>query len=191
MAGWTGDDPFMTHRETRHETTHHETASSRAQSPSDEDRASAWEVPPTEKLSDRHSPGRPGSVLASPEQMLDHLVGLIGPEAAGPASVWISFVTPDDRILPVAIPVEELPSLPDAGTMDGLSALVRRVVAENFPGAGALVAVVRSGGGDYGAHERRWAGALWRAADTGGWSVRAIAAIGDGRARVLARDRCL
>lgn len=130
-------------------------------------------------------------MLASPEQMLDHMVGLVGPESAGPASVWISFVTADDRILPVAIPVEELPTLPDARTMEGLSELVRRVVAESFPGAGALVAVVRAGGGDYGAHERRWAGALWRAADTGGWTVRAMVAVGDGRARVLARDRCL
>ncbi|MEP7765986.1 hypothetical protein [Sanguibacter sp. 25GB23B1] len=171
--------------------THHEAAPPEVPAQSTTTRAPAWDVPPTERLSERHSPGRPGTVLVSSDQMLDHLVGLVGPESAGPAAVWISFVTPDDRILPVAIPVEDLPSLPDESTMEGLSALVRRVVAENFPGACALVAVVRAGGGDYGAHERRWAGALWRAADTGGWTVRTMAAVGDGRARVLARDRCL
>ncbi|PFG33146.1 hypothetical protein [Sanguibacter antarcticus] len=171
---------------------HHESsAPSPSQSSSTRDPDPAWEVASCEPLSERHSPGLPGSALTSSDEMLDHLVGLVGPESGGPASVWISFVTQDDTILPVAIPVEDLPSFPDERTMEGISALVRSVVAENFPGAAALVAVVRAGGGDYGAHERRWAGALWRASEAGGWSVRAMVAVGDGRARVLVRERCL
>lgn len=144
-----------------------------------------------EKLSGRHSPRSAGTRLLTASMMLDHLVGLVGPEVAGPPSVWISFVGDDDRVLPVAMPVEDLPTLPDAQTITDISALVCAVVAENFPGARVIVAVVRADGGDHGAHERRWARALWRVADTDGWPVRAMVAIGEGRARVLDRERCL
>lgn len=150
-----------------------------------------WDPPPYEKLSDRHSPRSAGTPLCTPSMMLDHLVGLVGPEVGGPPSVWISFLDDADRVLPVAVPVEDLPSLPDARTLADLSALVRGVVAENFPGASVIVAVVRADGGDHGAHERRWAGALWRVSDADGWPVRAMVAIGEGRARVLVRERCL
>lgn len=148
-------------------------------------------LPPSGAFSDRHSPGLPGTRLLSEGQVLDHLVGLVGAEAGGPESLWFTFLSDDDRILPVAVPCEDLPSFPDPATVRALSALVAEVVDESFPGATVLVAVVRASGGDYGAHERRWAGALWRAAEADGWVVRAVAAVGVERARLLSRERCL
>lgn len=170
----------------------HETPSADRSTPTDGGRTHApWDLARAEKLSDRHSPRAAGAHLATTATMLDHLVGLIGPDVTGPPSIWIAFLDEDDRVLPVAMPVDDLPSFPDTATVTNLSALVRAVLAENFPGARVLGAVVRADGGDYGAHERRWAGALWRAAEVDGWPVRALVAVGEARARVLARGRCL
>lgn len=170
----------------------HETPSSDLSTPTAGGRPGPlWDLARAEKLSDRHSPRPAGDYLSTTATMVDHLVGLIGPEVTGPPSVWIAFLDEDDRVLPVAVPVDDLPSFPDTETVANLSALVRAVLAENFPRARVLGAVVRADGGDYGAFERRWAGALWRAAEIDGWPVRAVVAVGEGRARVLSRERCL
>lgn len=145
---------------------------------------------PMEALSAQHAPGEPGTRLTTDAEVLDHLVGLVGPEAAGPPALWVSFLSADDRVLPVAIPLEDLPVLPDRDSVETVELLVRTVVRENFPGAATLVAIVRADGGDHGAFERRWAHALWSAAEAHGWSVRSIVAVGEGRARTLDRSRC-
>ncbi|SDC17483.1 hypothetical protein SAMN05216410_1326 [Sanguibacter gelidistatuariae] len=132
----------------------------------------------------------PGSLIASDHEALKHLAGLVG-DCSDDAVLWVTFLSADDRALALVLPIDDLPSMPDNATTAALAAAMRDVVGKVYPGAQALVAIVRPTGGDYGDHERSWADALWRAADATGWSIRMIAAVGADRSRVLDRARCV
>lgn len=131
----------------------------------------------------------PGELVPDDRAALEHLVGLVGDDVDR-ESLWVTFVSADNRSLELVLPVHDLPAVPDAETPTMVAAAMREVVREFCPGAHALVALVRPDGGDYGDHECRWAEALWRAGEEAGWSIRMIAAVGIARARVLDRTRC-
>lgn len=135
------------------------------------------------------SPRPPGSLLTTDHEALAHLAGLVG-DCRDDAVLWVTFLSADDRALALVLPIDDLPPVPDDATTTAFAQAMRDVVGTVYPGAQALVAIVRPRGGDYGDHERSWADALWRAADATGWSIRMIAAVGAHRARVLERARC-
>lgn len=137
-----------------------------------------------------NTPARPGSYLGTDEQLLDHLVGLIGSEAAGPPALWLSFLSSDRELLPVALPLDDLPATPEAGDIAAVFEAAAEIISEELPSAQVVAAVVRANGGDYGMFERRWANALWTGADGAAVPLLAVAAVGESRARILERGRC-
>lgn len=144
--------------------------------------------------SPRHRPLMPcvpGTVLTTGAEVFDHLVGLAGPYLPFSRAAWFTFLDGDGRVVPVAVPFERLPSRPSAAAVSEIVEVISTVVSQTPGGLEVLAALCRPSGGDLGTFERRWAAALWRAADTAGWSLRAVVAVGRHRARPLDRDRCL
>lgn len=131
-------------------------------------------------------PMPPGGRLAEPDDVLDFLLPLIGPERAGPMALWCCFVDGDDVTLPLVLPISDMPMRPDRELATNVVEQLRMVLEHQLvPDGGLVLAVVRRAGGDRGDVELAWVRALQHAADRADVRVRAIAAVGRDRARVL------
>lgn len=128
----------------------------------------------------------PLAPLTTPDATLDCLLGLVGPERAGPPAIWLLPVDAERRALPWVLPVAEVLDVADARVAARLVSAVGAVLEAAVPAGGAIVVgLVRAAGGDRGAFETSWGQALREAADDLGVEVHALVAIGAGRARVL------
>lgn len=136
-------------------------------------------------------PCQPGTVLNTGREVLDHLVGLVGPRLPASPVAWFTFLDGARRVVPLAIPFDGLPGLPSSGAVAEIVDVVSSVLAQHPDGLVVLVAISRPGGGLPGAFERRWAKALWKVADDAGWTVDLMAAVGTDRAAPLDRSGSL
>lgn len=127
-------------------------------------------------------PTRP---LREREHVLDLLLQLVGPERAGPPALWFVLLDADDRCLPVVLPLAEVPLTASPGVAAHVMHVLASVLDRDAPGGSVLVGLVRAAGGDRGTFETSWAPVLRDAADEHGARIRAVAAIGASRARVI------
>lgn len=117
--------------------------------------------------------------------ILDVLLTLVGPERAGPPSLWIVLLDADRRPLPVVLPLVGIPLRPDPAQVRQVVLALADVLAHDAPGGSLAVAVVRAAGGDRGSFERAWEQAVRTAAADLDVRVGPVVAIGEHRARVL------
>ncbi|MDM7831171.1 hypothetical protein [Cellulomonas edaphi] len=129
----------------------------------------------------------PGGPLRGPDDVLDFLLRLIGPERAGRMALWCALVDDDDRTLPIVLPVSDIPVRPDTEMLAILVAQLGELLREHVHAddGGLVFGLVRRTGGDRGEVELSWSAALRHAADRAGVRLRAVAVIGRDRARVL------
>lgn len=135
-------------------------------------------------------PCQPGTTLITGREVLDHLVGLVGPRLSSSPVLWFTFLDGARQVVPLAIPFDGLPGLPSSGPVAEIVDVVSTVLAQHPDGLIVLVAISRPSGGGLGAFEKRWARALWKVADDAGWTVDLMAAVGSDRAMPLDRATC-
>ncbi|QCB93600.1 hypothetical protein [Cellulomonas shaoxiangyii] len=146
--------------------------------------APRWAAPgPDDDLADA---APPGVRVLDDAAALELMLRLVGPERAGPPAVWFALLDAHRRLLPVVLPITDVPLRPDAAAARQLVHVLAVVLEREAPGGSAVVAVVRAAGGDRGAFERAWAHAVVLAATDRALPVAAVVAIGEHRARVLA-----
>ena len=90
-----------------------------------------------------------------------------------------------DRVLPLVLPIAEVPRCPDAVVAANLVHVLASVLEHDAPGGSVVVGYVRRGGGDLGAFEAGWSAALHLSAHQEVVRIRAEVAIGLDRARIL------
>lgn len=130
-------------------------------------------------------PRVPTRPLREHDDVLDLLLQLVGPERAGPPALWFVLLDADDWCLPVVLPLAEVPLTASPGVAAHVMHVLASVLDRDAPGGSVLVGLVRAAGGDRGAFETSWAPVLRDAADEQGARIRAVAAIGASRARVI------
>ncbi len=130
-------------------------------------------------------PRVPTRPLRERDDVLDLLLRLVGPERAGPPALWFVLLDADDRCLPVVLPLAEVPLTASPGVAAHVMHVLASVLDRDAPGGSVLVGLVRASGGDRGTFETSWAPVLRDAADEHGARIRAVAAIGASRARVI------
>ncbi|MDC7122699.1 hypothetical protein OMK64_14270 [Cellulomonas fimi] len=130
-------------------------------------------------------PRVPTRPLRAHEDVLDLLLEVVGPERAGPPALWFVLLDADDRCLPVVLPLAEVPLTASPGVAAHVMHVLASVLDRDAPGGSVLVGLVRASGGDRGTFETSWAPVLRDAADEHGARIRAVAAIGASRARVI------
>ncbi|MFC8192466.1 hypothetical protein ACFUMH_12495 [Cellulomonas sp. NPDC057328] len=142
-----------------------------------------WSAPgPDDDLADAVSPG---VAVPDADAALELMLRLVGPERAGPPALWFALLDADRRLLPVVLPISDVPLRPDAAAARQIVHVLASVLEQEPPGGGVVVAVVRAAGGDHGSFERAWAHALLLAATDRALTVAAVVAVGEHRARVL------
>ena len=130
-------------------------------------------------------PDPPGAVLRTGSDALGVLLQLVGPERVGPPALWFLLLDADDRVLPVVLPVTDVPVRADPEVARRLVEVLAAFLASDGPGGSLVLGLVRSAGGDRGAFEASWIPAVRDAADDVGLRLWAVAAIGASRARIL------
>jgi hypothetical protein len=134
---------------------------------------------------DDDAPPVTGRILEDGRDALDVLLRVVGPERDGPPALWFLVLDATDRVLPLVLPIVEVPIVPDAVVSANLVHVLASVLEHDAPGGSVVVGYVRRGGGDLGAFEAGWSAALQVSAQREVVRIRAEAAIGRDRARIL------
>lgn len=143
----------------------------------------AWSAPgPDDDLADAAAPG---VLVPDATAALELMLRLVGPERAGPPALWFALLDAERRLLPVVLPLADVPLRPDVAAARQVVHVLAAVLEREAPGGSVVVAVVRAAGGDQGSFERAWGHALVLAATDRDLPVAAVVAIGEHRARVL------
>ena len=135
--------------------------------------------------SDDDYPPVSGRILEDGRDALDVPMRVVGPERDGPPALWFLVLDAGDRVLPLVLPIAEVPRCPDAVVAANLVHVLASVLEHDAPGGSVVVGYVRRGGGDLGAFEAGWSAALHLSAHQEVVRIRAEVAIGLDRARIL------
>jgi hypothetical protein len=84
------------------------------------------------------------------------LLHVVGPEREGRPALWFLVLDADDRVLPLVLPVSDLPTVADRVVAANLVHVLASVLENDAPGGSVVVGYVRRGGGARGAFEAGW-----------------------------------
>jgi hypothetical protein len=120
--------------------------------------------------------------VRSARELTQRWVQLLDPPVFSARSLWVTWFDDEGRQLPVVMPIDELPALPDQGVLTGLRRLHDTVSEQTDAGKGHLaMALCRPGRPVITAADDEWAEALREELDgrlDGTWSLHLAA---DGR----------
>ena len=128
--------------------------------------------------------------IRSADELTQRWEVILDPPVFGARSLWLSWLDDDGRMLPIVMPVDEVPSVPDSRLTSGLLQLHDGVSEEHLRGSGHLaMALCRPGRPEITADDDEWIEALQAALEDeidGTWSLHLAAA---GRVTELVRPR--
>jgi hypothetical protein len=109
--------------------------------------------------------------IRSADELTRRWVTVLDPPIFGARSLWLTWLGADGRMLPVIVPVDDVPPVPEAAMIAGLLQMHAGVVAEHLNGDGHLaLALCRPGRPQASQDDERWAARLHAALD-GTWSL--------------------
>ena len=146
-------------------------------------RPPAW-GPNDDDLPDVPVPDVPSEPLPHDEALLAAVLRLVGAARAGTPATWVFLLDTEHRMLPVVLPLADLPLQADPVLVRQLMVAVSDILLHHAPGGSIVLAFVRAAGGDRGSFERAWEWSLTTEAADQGVPVRALLAVGEHRARV-------
>lgn len=106
--------------------------------------------------------------ILSAAGLTDRWTTLLDPPTFDARALWLMWLDDDGRQLPLVVPVDGIPPVPDRGVLRGLLGLHDAVAAEHLAGEGHLaMALCRPGHADVTEDDAEWAGALRELLDDG------------------------
>jgi hypothetical protein len=114
--------------------------------------------------------------IRSADDLTRRWTALLSPPVFGMRSLWLSWVGTDGRMLPVVVPVDDLPVRPEPALVMGLRQVHDSILEEHLGGDGHLaMALCRPGQPEITEDDDEWAEALRSALDDGqidgSWSL--------------------
>jgi hypothetical protein len=95
------------------------------------------------------------------EELTARWAALLEPPVFDARALWLTWLVDDGRMLPVVVPVDDLPRLPDNALLSGLLGLHDAISEEHLDGGGHLaMALCRPGRPDITDDDDTWVGAL-------------------------------
>ena len=121
--------------------------------------------------------------IRSADELTRRWTMLLDPPVFGACSLWLSWFGTDGRLLPIVVPVDDLPLVPDPALVMGLCQVHDSILAGQLGGDGHLaMALCRPGDPRITEDDDEWAEALRSSLDDGqidgSWSLH-LAAGGD------------
>jgi hypothetical protein len=114
--------------------------------------------------------------IRSADELTSRWRMLLDPPVFGARSLWLSWFGTDGRMLPVVIPIDDLPVVPDPALVMSLRQAHDSILEEHLGGDGHLaMALCRPGTADVREDDDAWVDALGSALDDGqidgSWSL--------------------
>lgn len=118
--------------------------------------------------------------IRSTAELTDRWGTVLDPPIFGARSLWLMWLTGDGRMLPVIIPVDDIPRVPDHAMLGGLLSVHEGISDEHLGGDGHLaLALCRPGRPEITEDDDCWLEALAEVLDDaldGNWSLHLAAA---------------
>lgn len=118
--------------------------------------------------------------IRSAQELTAHWTALLDPPIFGARSLWLMWLQDDGRPLPVIIPVDDIPRVPDHAMLGGLLSVHEGISEEHLDGGGHLaMALCRPGRPEITEDDDCWLEALAEVLDDavdGNWSLHLAAA---------------
>ena len=93
---------------------------------------------------------------------------LLDPPEFGRRSLWLTWFGPDGRMMPLVVPVDDIPLVPDLAIFGGLREMAHMVLLQQLDGEGHLaMALCRPGGPAIREDDDAWVNALHGTLDEG------------------------
>ena len=106
--------------------------------------------------------------VRSAEELTARWAFMLEPPVFGARALWLAWLHDDGRMLPIVIPVDDIPPVPDDGMLQGLLQLHDAVAEEHLAGEGHLaMALCRPGLPAITEDDEEWAAALHDLLDDG------------------------
>jgi hypothetical protein len=114
--------------------------------------------------------------IRSADDLTRRWTALLNPPVFGARSLWLSWLGTDGRMLPVVVPVDDLPLVPEPALVMGLRQVHDSILEEQLGGDGHLaLALCRPGEPEIRGDDEAWVAALRSALDDGqidgSWSL--------------------
>ena len=113
--------------------------------------------------------------IRSAAELTDHWTALLDPPIFGSRSLWLMWLQDDGFPLPLLLPFEDLPRLPDVTAVFGLLSVHESIAAQKLAGRGHLaLALCRPGRPEITEDDDAWVDALSEVLDDrieGTWSL--------------------
>jgi hypothetical protein len=104
------------------------------------------------------TPPLPSVPIRTAQDLTDRWTALLDPPVFGARSLWLSWIGNDGLMLPVVVPIDDLPELPDAALLMGLRQVHDGVTDDHLDGEGHLaMALCRPGRPEITASDDEWA----------------------------------
>ena len=130
-------------------------------------------------------PFRPGDRITDDAELLELACYLADASRPGERDLTLTWLDADDRVVGVVLPVDDVPTAPDAAAARHLGDLLREVLDEHAPGGSVVAVLGRPGDSAVSAGDRAWNRAL-RARS--GVRVRGVFVAAGGEVRPLTLD---
>jgi len=137
---------------------------------------------------DTITPFRPGDEVADDAELLELAHFLAGGAHPRRRCLTVTWLDAEDRLLGLALPIDDVPRQPDAAALVGLGTVLRSVVDDEAPGGSAVVVLERPGDATLTADDRAWNRDLREQADAQGVRLRGFFVAAGGQVRPLALD---
>jgi hypothetical protein len=99
--------------------------------------------------------------IRSADDLTRRWTTLLDPPVFGARSLWLTWVDDDGLMLPIVVPIDDLPDRPETGLMSGLLRLHDTVAGEHVHGDGHLaMALCRPGRPEVTEDDDAWAASL-------------------------------
>ncbi len=113
-------------------------------------------------------PPLPSVPIRSAEEFIDRWTGLLAPLVFDRRSLWLSWIGDDGLMLPVVVPIDDLPELPGAALLMGLRQVHDAITESHLDGEGHLaMALCRPGRPEITGSDDEWADAFRSMLDDG------------------------
>jgi hypothetical protein len=102
--------------------------------------------------------------LSTDAEVLNRVDQIISYQARRGRSLWLTFLAADAVLLPVIVPIDDLPAEPEPDAASCIGDLIARVLKDAVPGGSAVMTLVRGAGRALTNSDQQWLLALHEAA---------------------------
>jgi hypothetical protein len=112
--------------------------------------------------------------LRTDDEILARVSSIVGPEAGPTQSLWLFLLDRDDIMLPVVVPLDDVPDFPEFDLVGNVCSMITRILGEHGDQGSVVIVLSRPGPPVIGDVDRYWSRALTEGGRASGLEIRML-----------------